>query len=108
MRTNAALALALTLLASCGTRRGAATDAAVDARAPTRPSAVAVQLAPTLDSWRIAATLYPGSDPGVGVVLVHQLGSNRGEWAARTASDGRITHLTHRPYPLPPVTLPGS
>lgn len=34
--------------------------------------------------------------------------TNRGEWAARTASDGRITHLTHRPYPLPPVTLPGS
>lgn len=96
MRTNAALALAFTLVASCGSRRGAATDAATDARAPTRPSAVAVQLAPALDGWRIAATLYPGSDPGVGVVLVHQLGSNRSEWSgliARLQAGRAVTAL---------------
>lgn len=96
MRTNAALALAFTLLASCRPKAGAAADAATDAQAPARPSAVAVQLAPTLDSWRIAATLYPGSDPGVGVVLVHQLGSNRSEWGgllARLQAGRAVTAL---------------
>ncbi len=95
MRTTAALALASLLMIACKPKH-APTDAATDARAPSRPSASVVQLAPALDGWRSTATLFPGADPGVGVVLVHQLGSNRGEWAALVAKlqEGRaVTSL---------------
>jgi pimeloyl-ACP methyl ester carboxylesterase len=95
MRTTAALAMALVLCGGCKPKR-AANDAATDAHTPSRPSASVVQLAPALDGWRSMATLTPGSDPGVGVVLVHQLGSNRGEWAPLVAKlqEGRaVTSL---------------
>ncbi len=83
MRTTAALVLASLLFGACKPKRVVG-DAALDASA-SHPAAAVVQLAPTLDGWRPYATVYPGSDPGVGVVLVHQLGSNRNEWSGLIA-----------------------
>lgn len=41
---------------------------------------MAIQLPPTVDRWRPWATVVAGARVDVGVVLVHQLGSNRREW----------------------------
>lgn len=49
--------------------------------AGARPSAQAVTLPPTGDRWTLQATLVNGALPDRAVVLVHQLGSQRGEWA---------------------------
>ncbi len=96
MRTNAAPALAILLLASCRPKTPARPDAAADAHAPSRPAPVTVQLAPTLDGWRPTATLVTGADPSTAVVLVHQLGSNRHEWSglmAKLQSGRAVTTL---------------
>jgi dienelactone hydrolase len=50
--------------------------------APVLAAPVEVQF-PTQDHLVVHGTLYPGAEPTAGaVVLVHQLGSARGEWAA--------------------------
>lgn len=77
------LVLAALAGAACRPRPGARADAA-DAR-PSRPPPAVVQLPPALDQWRAAATYYPGADPDTGVVLVHQLGSDRSEWGPLVA-----------------------
>ncbi|MEZ4407698.1 MAG: alpha/beta hydrolase [Polyangiales bacterium] len=45
---------------------------------------VDVTLSPTRDGWTLAATVATGeaSSQGAAVLLVHQLGSSRGEWSA--------------------------
>ncbi len=80
MRTNALVALLLLAASGCSTRSRSRADAGtVERRGRAAP--VEVQLPPSDDGWRCVATLTPGDDPTVGVVLVHQLGSTRREWA---------------------------
>lgn len=91
-----ALVLATVALGACGERRtasgsapprAAATPPPVEVAAPpepppeTLPDARVVRLT-TEDGYQIVGTLQPAASPDAGaVVLVHQLGSDRSEWA---------------------------
>lgn len=91
-----ALAAVTATLGACRDKH-ADRDAAHDGGRPARPAPLAMQLPPTLDRWRPWATLYTGDRPDVAVVLVHQLGSHRGEWSslvARLQAGVAVTTLT--------------
>lgn len=71
--------VAASLLGGCGRKASPSADAGAPDTGPRRPE---VQEIRTRDNWRLAGTLYPGaaSTSQVAVLLLHQLGSNRGEW----------------------------
>ncbi len=71
--------VAAALLGGCKRWRDRGADAGVADAGPRRPAVV--QLPPTEERWQWVGTLYPGADGATGaVLLLHQLGSNRGEW----------------------------
>jgi pimeloyl-ACP methyl ester carboxylesterase len=83
MRTGLGLFLLLGLCAgACGRFRR--TDAGVDVPDPDVLRGPAAVQFPSEDGWTLAGTLYSAraaDDTGAAVVLVHQLGSHRWEWA---------------------------
>lgn len=88
--------VAAALLGGCKRWRDRGADAgAVDA-GPRGPAPVEL---PTEDRWQLVGTLHPGADGTTGaVLLLHQLGSNRGEWQPLVA-------LLQRPPAVTVLTL---
>ena len=75
-------------------RARTATDAGTADGASAGP--VDVTLSPTRDGWTLAATVATGeaSSQGAAVLLVHQLGSSRGEWGALMERLARSPSIT--------------
>jgi fermentation-respiration switch protein FrsA (DUF1100 family) len=69
--------LGLSLLA-CGSKKSSSATDVVRANTHTPMD---VPLPRTRDGWSIRGTFYSGEDVSTAVVLVHQLGSDRAEWA---------------------------
>lgn len=91
-----AVAFLAALLGAACHRTDGSHDAAAERAGPSRPVPVAIQLPPTVDRWRPWATVVAGARPDLGVVLVHQLGSNRREWQPlvdRLARGSAVTTL---------------
>lgn len=85
MRLTLSLTLLATLHSTCRSKRG--DDAGSDAQVAARPVSQAVTLNDNeTDGWKIVGTLTTGAANQTGAVLfVHQLGSNRAEWAPLVA-----------------------
>jgi pimeloyl-ACP methyl ester carboxylesterase len=99
MRATSLLSIAFILACSACERRAPASSEPVrpapsepsergsePAARPEAPAALATPVEvqfPTQDHFVVHGTLYPGAEPTAGaVVLVHQLGSARGEWGS--------------------------
>lgn len=70
--------VAAALLGGCKRWRGGGEDAGLPDAGPRGPATVQLL---TEERWQLVGKLYPGADGQTGsVLLLHQLGSNRGEW----------------------------
>jgi len=116
MRATSLLTIALVLICPACERRGSTTSrpssptpSAASEResepvarpAPALPDPVEVSF-PTPDHVVLHGTLHPAADPTAGaVVLVHQLGSTRSEWASVVAALREEPALTVLAFDLP-------
>lgn len=79
MKSRLLAPLAALLLAACH-RPDKTADAAPARPRAARAQAVTLRLPPAIDNWQPTVTVVAGARPDLAVVLVHQLGSRRGEW----------------------------